>query len=351
MLNLIKTKIYGTIGPSSYKKEMIKNMIINGLSGLRINLSHGAFAEFQKWFLNIRKAQTESGKTIDIIADIQGPEIRAEIIEKPFLDLDENDTVFVFSEKPSVPDSNNNILLSPTHIINLISKGQIILLDDGLIRLSVREIHKFRENKIKLECDVLHGGRLGDKKGVNLPGLKTHLPSLNYKDKDDITMGIKEGINYIMLPFTRTLSDVQSLRNYLDSKGGENIGILAKIENQEGIDNLESFLDEIEGVVIARGDLGVEIGITKVPIIQKEIIRLCNQKDKKSIVVTHMLHSMINSPFPSRAEISDIANAVLDNCTGVMLTAETAIGKYPLESIQILNDTAAETEKWRQLKN
>jgi pyruvate kinase len=349
MPDMIKTKIYGTIGPSSYQKEMIKNMINIGLSGLRINLSHGSFTGFQKWFSNIKEACMECGKSIDIIADIKGPEIRAELISKAYLNLNENDSVFIYSANPPHPDTDNNILFNPAHIVKLIKKGQTILLDDGLIRLSVNKTHKYG-NEIKVECTVLQGGRLGNKKGVNLPGMKNHLPSLGCRDKEDIAMGIREGINYIMLPFTRTMSDVQSLRNYLDSKGGENIGILAKIENQEGIDNLESFLDKIEGIVIARGDLGVEIGITKVPIVQKEIIKLCNQKDKISIVVTDMLHSMINSPVPTRAEISDIANAVLDGCSGLMLTDETAAGKYPLESIRILIDTAAELEKWMLLK-
>ncbi len=348
---VLKTKIYGTIGPASYQKDTIVAMVKSGMSGLRINLSHGNLNTYQDWFKNIKEAKQETGKSINIIADVQGPEIRAQLINKKHILLKEGDKIYIYSKHPSVLNNDKVIILRYPQLASQIKKEQIILIDDGLIKLKVESIDQYNNSGLtesKIKCRVIRGGELGDKKGVNLPGIKLDIPSLSEKDKEDIKLGIDIGLDFIMLPFTRTLEDVMSLRNFLDSLGGHSIGILAKIENQEGVDNLNSFLDKIDGVVIARGDLGVEIGITRVPIVQKEIIKLCNKNNKDSIVVTHMLHSMIESPIPTRAEISDIANAVLDGCSGVMLTGETAIGKYPEKSIEYMYDTIYETEKWKQ---
>ncbi|MFP4017401.1 MAG: pyruvate kinase, partial [Halanaerobiales bacterium] len=282
-----------------------------------------------------------------ILADIQGPEIRTGALEEDTILLHEGKDILLTTGSGT---GNKDLIYinwpadqSQFKLEENLATDQIILIDDGLIKLKVMEI----ENK-KIHCKIIRGGLLGERKGVNIPNIKIPLPSITAKDREDIKLGIKLGIDFIMLPFTRSIDDVNLLREFLDNKNGNEIGILAKIENQEGIDNLESFIEYIEGVVIARGDLGVEIGITKVPAVQKDIIKLCNEYDKRSIVVTHMLQSMIESPLPTRAEISDIANAVLDHCSGVMLTGETAIGKYPAEAIKIMYETIYQTEKWKQ---
>ncbi|MEJ6950482.1 pyruvate kinase [Natronospora cellulosivora (SeqCode)] len=356
---MLNTKIYGTIGPASYQKETLVAMIKNGLSGLRINLSHGNLNTYQNWIENIREAERKCDKKINIIADVQGPEIRASLIDQKEIILNTDEIVYLLTE-----DISTNFLLNANKIVinyPLLSKeikeGQIILIDDGLIKLQVlsvdnnkknndNNIFKKKDKSGKIKCKVIQGGKLANKKGVNIPNLLLDIPSLTEKDKDDIKLGIELGVNSIMLPFTRTLEDVMILRNYLDSINGHKLKILAKIENQEGIDNLSTFIEKIDAVVIARGDLGVEIGLSKVPIAQKEIIKLCNQYNKPSIVVTHMLESMIKYPLPTRAEISDIANAVLDGCTEVMLTGETAIGNYPIKAIQFMKETIKETENW-----
>ncbi|MFW6029790.1 MAG: pyruvate kinase [Halanaerobiales bacterium] len=350
---MIKTNIYATIGPASYQKETIISMIENGLDGLRINLSHGDLNTYKDWIKNIKKAEKDTGKAISIIADVQGPEIRAQLIKKDALLLNEDEEIYIVFDKNielSDTKTDKKILINYPQIAKQLENKQIILIDDGQIKLELISQDNYQTNHLEkslIKCKVIQGGKLGNKKGVNFPGLKLDIPSLNDKDKEDIKQGVKLGVNFIMLPFTRNLKDVLSLRTYLDSLEAKDIGILAKIENQEGIDNLNSFLDKIDGVVIARGDLGVEIGLAKVPVTQKDIIKLCNQYKKPSIVVTHMLESMIESPLPTRAEISDIANAVLDKCSGVMLTGETAIGKYPVKSIEFMRKTIEETESWQ----
>lgn len=344
---MIKTNIYGTIGPASFQTDILKEMIDNGMKGIRINLSHGNLPTYKKWINNIKEASSLSNIDIPIIADIQGPEIRTGTLENGSLQLQRGKHITISTTNCKGDTDNIHINWpenkSQAKFKDVLRVGQLILIDDGLIKLKVKTL-----DDGKVTCQIVRGGVLGERKGVNIPGVKLPLSSLTKKDKEDIELGIKLGIDFIMLPFTRNINDVQILSRFLNSRKGNDIGILAKIENQEGIDNLETFLDVIDGVVIARGDLGVEIGITKVPLVQKEIINLCNKKNKDSIVVTHMLQSMLKSPLPTRAEISDIANAVLDGCRGVMLTGETAIGKYPIDSINIMYDTVYETENWKQ---
>lgn len=348
---MLNTKIYATIGPASYQTETLKAVIKNGINGIRINLSHGNLPTYRKWISNIKDAEISTNKKIPIIADIQGPEIRTGNLEDRTLELHTSEyiTITPVNVIENYTGNDKNIFInwpqndSQLNLEKILKPGQIILIDDGLIKLEVKSIRKK-----DLYCKVLRGGLLGERKGINIPETRLLFSSLTTKDKKDIKTGIELGIDFIMLPFTRSIDDVKILKDYLISNKGEEIGIFAKIENQEGINNLESFIGNIDGVVIARGDLGVEIGITRVPIAQKEIIKLCNQKNKESIVVTHMLQSMIESPLPTRAEISDIANAVLDGCNGVMLTGETAIGKYPVESVKVMYDTINEIERWKQ---
>ncbi|MFW5972179.1 MAG: pyruvate kinase [Bacillota bacterium] len=343
---MIKTKIYSTIGPACYQTENLIKMIEKGMDGIRINLSHGNLPIYEKWIRNIKEAEIKTNKKIPILADIQGPEIRTGLLKEKEINLQKGNEI-ILSTGQKLGSKGKIFINWPedkyiTDLRNVFEKGQKILIDDGIIKLEIISI----EEK-ELKCQVLRGDILGERKGVNIPGVTLSLPSLTEKDKLDLKTGIKLGIDYIMLPFTRNADDIKNIKKYLSSLNSENIGVFAKIENQEGIDNFESFIDLIEGVVIARGDLGVEIGLTRVPMVQKELIKLCAKYQKESIVVTHMLHSMINSPLPTRAEISDIANAVLDGCSSVMLTGETAIGKYPVESIEIMYKTISDTEKWK----
>lgn len=344
---MLKTKIYGTIGSSSYQAETLIKMINKGMNGIRINLSHGDLHTYKKGISNIKEAELKTDSKITIIADIQGPEIRVGSLKEenislyadnnltliPGVGIGDNKKIFI-----SWPEKMSSIILE-----DYLRPGEIILIDDGLIKL---EIISTEKNSIK--CRILRGGILNNRKGINIPGVKLPFSSLTEKDKYDIKFGIELGIDFIMLPFTRSIEDVELIRNYLDSKGGKKIRIFSKIENHQGVDNLDAFIDSIDGVVIARGDLGVEIGLFNVPFVQKELIKICNKHNKESIVVTHMLHSMINSPLPTRAEINDIANCILDGCSSVMLTGETAIGKFPVESIEILHNTVVEAEKWKQ---
>lgn len=334
-----KTKIYATIGPASCSTNTLISLIKAGMDGIRINLSHGNLNTYQKWFANLRQAEEIADKSVDIIADIQGPELRTGPLVENNIKLIKEKSIQIASG--NFIGNNDKIFVNYPDLAELLEPGQIILLDDGLIKLKVESI-----NNLDVTCTVFQGGFLGERKGINLPGAKLPLPSLTEKDREDIKMGIELGLDYIMLPFTRSSEDITVLRDFLESCNGSKIGIMAKIENQQGLDNIYSIIDNVEGIVIARGDLGVEVGLPGLPIIQKKITHICQEKDMFCIVVTHMLHSMIESPQPTRAEISDIANAVLDKCSGVMLTGETAIGKYPVQTLTMMCETVEKTEAW-----
>lgn len=342
-----KTKIYATIGPASYHTELLVKMINKGMDGIRINLSHGNIDKYEKWFNNLRQAEKTTGKSVSVLADIQGTEIRTGLLPDKTIALHTGNeiTILPVSSKnnKSAKKSgvhNRKIYVNYPELANVLKPEQIVLIDDGLIKLKVRKI---KNNKIT--CHILRGGLLGEKKGVNLPGITLKLPVLRNKDKKDIINGIQLGIDYLMVPFTRSRADVNLIRNFLDSNNGNKVGILAKIENQEGIDNIHHYIKHVEGIILARGDLGVEIGLAKVPLVQKKIINICRSYNKKAIVATDMLKTMTTSPLPSRAEVSDNANAVLDGSTGIMVTGETAVGKYPVEVIDMLSEIIKETEK------
>ncbi|MFW6381133.1 MAG: pyruvate kinase [Bacillota bacterium] len=328
--------IIGTIGPASYQVKTLVSLIKKGMTGIRINLSHGELANYFHWIENIKQAREICGQQLPIWIDIQGPELRTGPLEQPLELKQGQELTLTPGDFRGTPE---RLALTYNSLPREINPGDRILINDGLLELRVTSIQG--EN---IYCQVYRGGRLHSYQGINLPDTRLSLPCLTERDKSELKQAIELGIEVVMLPFTRAQQDVRQLRNFLDHHQGQQLSIMAKIENQQGIDNLSSILDIVEGAVIARGDLGVEIGLTRVPLAQRQIIDMCLQRNKTAVVVTHMLHSMISSPLPTRAEISDIAHAVFDGCQALMLTGETAIGNYPVTAMEFMARTVARAE-------
>lgn len=333
-----KTKIVATIGPASDNKETIARLVEAGLDVARLNLSHGDYEEHSKKIELIREVEDDTGKTIGIMLDTRGPEVRTGPLEdKKEIFLYAGEEITLTTD--DVIGNKERISVSYKELTKDVKTGSRILIDDGLLELQVLEV---KGNDIR--CKVLNGGLLGSYKGVNIPGVSLNLPALTKKDKEFIHFGIKMGINFIAASFVRKAQDIIAIRAFLDNEGAAGIYIIAKIENQEGVDHIDEILEVADGIMIARGDLGVEIPPEKVPVIQKKLIRKCNDAGKPVITATQMLNSMIGNPRPTRAEASDVANAILDGTDAIMLSGESAIGKYPVESVKTMDRTAREIE-------
>ncbi|MBN2422154.1 pyruvate kinase [Candidatus Woesearchaeota archaeon] len=317
-----KTKIICTIGPASEKKSVLKKMISAGMNSARINLSHGTFEEYTKRIENIRKI-----KDIPIILDTKGPEIRIHTNQE--LNVNKGETLIVSFDK------NDNYFFD-YNFSNEINPGDELFIEDGLLRSKIIE-----KTKDKITIRFINSGIIKNAKGVNLPEAKLDLPILHEKDKEGIKFAIKNKIDFIALSFTRTKKDILTVREKLRNS---NIGIIAKIENKQGLDNFDEILKEADGIMVARGDLGVELPSEKIPLIQKELIRKCYIKGKFVITATQMLQSMIDSATPTRAETSDVANAILDGTDTVMLSAETAIGSHPVLAVKEMARISREVE-------
>lgn len=335
-MNFTKTKTLCTIGPASDSKEMISSLIQAGMDGIRLNFSHGDHEYFAKVYDNINKACTEVSEPSALLVDLQGPKIRIGELTEPEVELKTGEKIKVTTEP--IKGNNERIHISYENLLPDASIGDKILIDDGIIRLEV--IGK-KENS--LECLILNGGVLKPRKGVNLPGLKLTLPSMTEKDFADLDFALEYRADYIALSFVRGAEDIKKLRTFVEKKGFNKF-IIAKIEKQEAVDNFDEILNEADGIMIARGDLGAELSPQFVPNIQKEIIRKCNSAGKLVITATQMLESMVERPVPTRAEASDVANAVWDGTDVVMLSEETAIGKYPAEALKIMESILRETE-------
>ncbi len=335
------TKVVCTIGPKSEKPEVLKELVLNGMNVMRLNFSHGDFEEHGARIKSIRKISEETGKFVAILLDTKGPEIRtgkfAEGDVK--IELAENQTLTLTTDY-SFKGNKDKIAISYSHLPKDVKKGDTILLDDGLLGLEVKET-----TDTEIICRVKNSGMLGQKKGVNLPGVSVSLPALAEKDIEDLKFGCKVGVDYIAASFIRKAADVATVRKVLDENGGENIKIISKIENQEGIDNFDAILELSDGIMVARGDLGVEIPVEQVPFMQKMMIKKCNEAGKPVITATQMLDSMQKNPRPTRAEASDVANAILDGTDAVMLSGESANGKYPVESVRTMARISAVTDK------
>ncbi|MDW5471342.1 pyruvate kinase [Staphylococcus equorum] len=334
-----KTKIVCTIGPASESEEMLEKLMKAGMNVARLNFSHGDHAEHKARIDSIRKVSKKLGKTVAILLDTKGPEIRTHSMKNGKIELEKDTEVIVsMTEVEGTPEKFS---VTYDNLINDVEEGSYILLDDGLIELQVKRIDK---DNGEVVCDVLNTGELSNKKGVNLPGVKVSLPGITDKDAEDINFGISEGVDFIAASFVRRPSDVLDIRKLLEAQKNTTISIIPKIENQEGIDNIKGILEVSDGLMVARGDMGVEIPPESVPMVQKDLIRQCNKLGKPVITATQMLDSMQRNPRATRAEASDVANAIYDGTDAVMLSGETAAGLYPEEAVKTMRNIAVSAE-------
>ncbi len=332
-----RTKIICTLGPACDNEETLKGLIKEGLDGARFNFSHGTHPEHKERIERFRKVESELGLKLPCILDTKGPEIRlGKFAEPVILQKGQKFTLTI----NDVTGDINQATVSHKGIVKDLKPGDIVLIDDGLVELKVDNI-----TETDVVCTVKNTGKVSSNKGVNLPGIKTTLPSLTEKDIGDLKFGVENGFDFVAASFIRTKEDCLNIKKYLKDFGGEHIQLIAKIENQEGLDNFDEILKECDGVMVARGDLGVEIPVERIPIEQKKMIRKCCKAGKIVITATQMLDSMINNPRPTRAEVTDVSNAIIDGTSVVMLSGETAAGKYPVEAVRYMNSVALETEK------
>ncbi len=335
MKNLLRTKIIATIGPASDGTEKITELIKAGVRLFRVNSSHGNIQEHDQRIKNIRKAARELNLYIPIILDLQGPKIRAGILKEPIY-LKEGEVITL---KPSEEQGNNDFIpVDYTGLCRDLKIDDVILIDDGKIELKV-----IGTEPEKIEALVTDGGILTSRKGINIPKAVLSVPSLTQKDIDYIKFAVEKNVDYIALSFVRSKKDVERAKEYIKSSGGD-IPIIAKIEKPEGVDKLREIMEVSEAIIVARGDLGIEISIQRVPVVQKQIIKEANLLKKEVIVATQMLESMMHEPLPTRAEASDVANAIIDGTDAVMLSGETAVGEYPVEAVKIMRSIAENVE-------
>ena len=339
-----KTKIVCTIGPASESEEMLEKLMNAGMNVARLNFSHGSHEEHKARIDTIRKVAKRLNKTIGLLLDTKGPEIRTHNMKDGLIVLEKGKEVIVsMNEVEGTPEKFS---VTYENLINDVNIGSYILLDDGLVELQVKEINK---DKGEVKCDILNTGELKNKKGVNLPGVKVNLPGITDKDADDIRFGIKENVDFIAASFVRRPSDVLDIRQILEEEKAE-ITIFPKIENQEGIDNIEEILEVSDGLMVARGDMGVEIPPESVSMVQIDVISKCNKLGKPVITATQMLDSMQRNPRATRAEASDVANAIYDGTDAVMLSGETAAGQYPEEAVKTMRNIAVSAEAAQDYK-
>ena len=337
--DLRKTKIVGTIGPASESEEMLTKLIKAGLNVTRINFSHGGYEENGEKIERIKKVRKELNKPVALLLDTKGPEIRTGVLEtgNEKVLIEEGQTFTFVNE--DIVGNNERTTISYKDLYKDVKVGSTLLVDDGALEFEITEI-KGKD----IVCKALNTAKLGSRKTMNVPGVKLELPALTQKDIDDITEGIKRGFDYIAASFVRKVEDVQAIRDLLNANGGEKVKIISKIENQEGIDNFEEILEASDGIMVARGDMGVEIPMEQVPIVQKHFIKRCNSVGKPVITATQMLESMTTNPRPTRAEVSDVANAVYDVTGAIMLSGECAMGKYPVECVEAMDKISRSIE-------
>ena len=335
-----KTKIVCTIGPASESVDMLVNLINAGMNVCRLNFSHGDYVEHGARIINIREALKITGKRVAILLDTKGPEIRTNDMENGAITMKIGDSVRI--SMTEVLGTNEKFSITYPELINDVNVGSHILLDDGLIDLEVTDIDRDANEIVTV---VKNEGVLKNKKGVNVPGVSVNLPGITEKDANDIRFGIGQGIDFIAASFVRRASDVLEITKILEEENATHIQIIPKIENQEGIDNIDEILKVSDGLMVARGDMGVEIPTEDVPVVQKALIKKCNALGKPVITATQMLDSMQRNPRPTRAEANDVANAIYDGTDAVMLSGETAAGDYPLEAVQTMARIAVRTEE------
>ncbi len=335
-----KTKIVSTIGPASEDKEVLRELFLNGLNVARLNFSHGSHPEHKAKIETIKELREELDLPIAIMLDTKGPEIRLGSFSLDEVYL-EPGTKYTLTVREDVLGNEEIASVSYKSLADDIVIGDRILIDDGLVELLVEEI----VNKEDIVCKVLNGGTIKGQKGINVPNVDINLPAITEKDISDIKFGIENGVDFIAASFIRKDSDILAIREILEENGGEDIHIISKIENREGVNNIDSIIESSDGIMVARGDLGVEIETEEIPIIQKRIISKCNMAGKPVITATQMLDSMMRNPRPTRAEVTDVANAILDGSDAIMLSGETAAGKYPVEAVKTMFNIARTMER------
>lgn len=334
---MLRTKIICTLGPSSEDKHTIRQLIKAGMNIARINLSHGTHDEHRKRINALKEVCGELKVNVALLLDTKGPEIRLGTFYGGKITLKKGQE-FILTSKPLIGDEKI-AFINFDNIAKTVEPGEKILLSDGLIELCVKKIEG--ENVI---CTVLNSGEIGDRQGVNIPNKSLPLPALTQRDIEDLQFAVKVGADFVAASFVRKADDVREIRRVLDKNGGSDIHIIAKIENQEGINNIDEIIDVADGIMIARGDLGVEIPVQEVPLVQKQIISKCNIAGKPVITATQMLDSMIRNPRPTRAEATDVANAIFDGTDAIMLSGETAAGKYPVEAATMMAKIAEKAD-------
>ena len=357
-----KTKIICTMGPNSDDREVMKQLLLNGMDVARFNFSHGTHDEQRARYKQLREVAEEVGKPVAALLDTKGPEIRTGVLKDgKKVTLTAGEEIILTTE--DIIGDAKRVHINYNGLNEDVTEGNVILIDDGLIELKVEktneteivcsvviliddgliELHVERVEGTEIYCRIMNGGELGERKGVNVPNVKIKLPALTDKDKEDIRFGIELGFDYIAASFIRSADAIREIRQMLD-EGGSSMGIIAKIENAEGLENLDEIIEASDGIMVARGDLGVEIAPEKLPHLQKMMIKKCSAACKVVITATQMLDSMIRNPRPTRAEVSDVANAVYDGTDVVMLSGETANGKYPVEALKMMAHIVEETE-------
>ena len=326
------------MGPRTMDKIILKELIAGGMNVARFNFSHGSYEEHAERIALVRQVSEQLGIPVALMLDTKGPEIRTGLLKDgKKVSLEQGKEFTLYTEEREGDETGCSITYQ--QLVYDVRKGDTILIDDGLIGLEVQRV-----SADKIECIIKNGGELGERKGVNVPNVKIHLPGVTQKDREDILFGIEQGVDYIAASFVRNSDCIMDIREILEDNHGRDIGIIAKIENAEGVENIDEILDAADGIMVARGDLGVEIPADQVPHIQKKIINKCNRKCKPVVTATQMLDSMIRNPRPTRAEAGDVANAIYDGSDAIMLSGETAMGKYPVEAVRMMAKIAETTE-------
>jgi pyruvate kinase len=331
-----RTKIVATIGPASATPEMLRALVNGGMDAARLNLSHGTHDDHAERAQLVRNVEQEVGRPLALIADLQGPKLRVGDLGEPLRLIQGEDVTVVMAEDGAARDGE--LPIAPAAIAEVLRPGHEVLIDDGMVRLLVEEVERGRAR-----CGVVVGGHVTSHKGVNLPGVPIPIPSLTRKDLQDLEFALELGCDFIALSFVRSAADVRDLKALLEQEGST-AHVIAKIEKAEAVDSLDEVLEETDAVMVARGDLGVEIGPELVPLVQKRIILKALERGKPVITATQMLESMIHHPEPTRAEASDVANAILDGTSAIMLSGETAVGEYPVQAVQTMDRIARAIE-------
>ncbi|WP_013325044.1 pyruvate kinase [Gloeothece verrucosa] len=334
-----RTKIVATIGPASSSPEILKQMIDAGMNVARLNFSHGSYEDHARMVFLLRSVSKELDYPITLLQDLQGPKIRVGQLPSGQIMLTEGEYITLVPQA-EFDNQPHTISIDYPHIAQDAQPGEQVLLDDGLLELRVEDI---QGNAVK--CKIIEGGILKSRKGVNFPQLNLRLPSMTEKDEKDLEFGLSQGIDWVSLSFVRKGEDIRYLKNFLAAKGQGDVPVIAKIEKPQAIDHLEEIVSECDGLMVARGDLGVEMSPEKVPLLQKKIIRLCNLQNRPVITATQMLESMIHNPRPTRAEASDVANAIIDGTDAVMLSGESAVGDFPVKAVEMLAKIAISVER------